>query len=168
MGIILITTERLILKKLADPEKERLVNLIGDFRVSISLSRVPYPYTMEDAIRWVEIVREQDLNLNIFLNNNLIGGVGLTPSDNDFCELGYWLGVEYWGRGYATEACRGLLHYAETDTSHRRFKADVHTGNFASSNVLEKVGFQQVGKGEVFSLSKDANVPCLNYEYYSR
>ena len=28
-----------------------------------------------------------------------------TPEEDESCELGYWLGFEYWGRGYATEAC---------------------------------------------------------------
>ena len=28
----------------------------------------------------------------------------LTPEEDESCELGYWLGFEYWGRGYATEA----------------------------------------------------------------
>ena len=95
-----IETERLVLKKLVDADKERLVSLIGDFRVSKTLSNVPYPYTLDDADEWLKIVDNEEFNLNIFLNDDLIGGVGLTPIEDDFCELGYWLGVEYWGQGY--------------------------------------------------------------------
>ena len=31
--------------------------------------------------------------------------ISLTAEEDESCELGYWLGLEYWGRGYATEAC---------------------------------------------------------------
>ena len=31
--------------------------------------------------------------------------ISLTAEEDESCELGYWLGFEYWGRGYATEAC---------------------------------------------------------------
>ncbi len=111
-----IETERLVLKKLVDTDRERLVSLIGDFMVSKTLSNVPYPYTLNDADEWLKIVDNEEFNLNIFLNDGLIGGVGLTLAEDDFYELGYWLGVEYWGQGYATESVRGLLGYVKTNT----------------------------------------------------
>ena len=79
MGIIKIQTEKLVLKKLVQADKERLVSLIGDFMVSKTLSNVPYPYTLDDADEWLEIVDNEEFNLSIFLNNDLIGGIGLTP-----------------------------------------------------------------------------------------
>ena len=51
-----IETERLVLKKLVDADKERLVSLIVDFMVSKTLSNVPYPYTLNDADEWLKIV----------------------------------------------------------------------------------------------------------------
>ena len=163
--MIEIETERLTLKKLGISDKDRLIYLIGDSRVSETLSNVPYPYTDEDAEYWLNSVNTSEFKLNIFRNSVLIGGIGLTPEDDDYCELGYWLGFEYWGKGYATEACNALLNYAKTNTSYKHFKANVYKGNTASSKVLEKVGFRQIGEGKVFSLSKQENIPCLNYEY---
>ena len=163
--MIKIETERLVLKKLVEADKERLVSLIGDFRVSKTLSNVPYPYTLDDADEWLKIVDNEEFNLNIFLNDNLIGGVGLTLAEDDFCELGYWLGVDYWGQGYATESVRGLLSYAKTNTPYEKLKANVHKGNIASVKVLEKNGFKRVGDREAFSISRQENVPSVNYEY---
>ena len=100
-----IKTERLTLKKCEIADKQRLIDLIGDFRVSETLSNVPYPYTDEDAEYWLNSVKTSEFKLNIFKNNVLIGGIGLTPEEDDSCELGYWLGFQYWGQGYATEAC---------------------------------------------------------------
>ena len=160
-----IETERLVLKKLVDTDKERLVSLIGDFMVSKTLSNVPYPYTLNDADEWLKIVDNEEFNLNIFLNDDLIGGIGLTPAEDDFYELGYWLGVEYWGQGYATESVMELLNYAKSNTPCEKFKANVFKENVASAKVLEKNGFKRVEDREVFSISRQENVPSVNYEY---
>ena len=71
----------------------------------------------------------------------MIGGIGLIPETDDSCELGYWLGFEYWGQGYATEACKALLDYTKANTSFKNFRANVYKGNVASSKVLEKIQF---------------------------
>ena len=163
--MIKIETERLVLKKLVDADKERLVSLIGDFRVSKTLSNVPYPYTLDDADEWLKIVDNEEFNLNIFLNDDLIGGIGLTPTEDDFYELGYWLGVEYWGQGYATESVMELLNYAKSNTPCEKFKANVFKENVASAKVLEKNGFKRVEDREVFSISRQENVLSVNYEY---
>ena len=163
--MIKIETERLVLKKLVDADKERLVSLIGDFRVSKTLSNVPYPYTLDDADEWLKIVDNEEFNLNIFLNDDLIGGIGLTPAEEDFYELGYWLGVEYWGQGYATESVMELLNYAKSNTPCEKFKANVFKENVASAKVLEKNGFKRVEDREVFSISRQENVLSVNYEY---
>ena len=163
--MVRIETERLVLKKLVDADKERLVSLIGDFMVSKTLSNVPYPYTLDDADEWLKIVDNEEFNLNIFLNDDLIGGIGLTPAEDDFYELGYWLGVEYWGQGYATESVMELLDYAKSNTPCEKFKANVFKENVASAKVLEKNGFKRLEDREVFSLSRQENVPSVNYEY---
>ncbi|MDG2352156.1 MAG: GNAT family N-acetyltransferase [Acidimicrobiales bacterium] len=163
--MIKIETERLVLKKLVDADKERLVSLIGDFRVSKTLSKVPYPYTLDDADEWLKIVDNEEFNLNIFLNDDLIGGIGLTPTEDDFYELGYWLGVEYWGQGYATESVMELLNYAKSNTPCEKFKANAFKENVASAKVLEKNGFKRVEDREVFSISRQENVLSVNYEY---
>jgi len=163
--MIKIETERLVLKKLVDADKERLVSLIGDFRVSKTLSNVPYPYTLDDADEWLKIVDNEEFNLNIFLNDDLIGGIGLTPTEDDFYELGYWLGVEYWGQGYATESVMELLNYAKSNTPCEKLKANAFKENVASAKVLEKNGFKRVEDREVFSISRQENVISVNYEY---
>lgn len=160
--MIEIKTERLVLKKLDSADKERLVTLIGNSAVSKSMSNVPYPYTVDDAEKWLEIVNKEEFNLNIFLSNSLIGGVGLTLDEDEFYELGCWLGVDYWGQGYATEAVRGLLDYTIGKLQSPRIKAGYKKGNAASANVLEKIGFIKVGEGEVYSISQKGTFPCIN------
>ena len=60
-------------------------------------------------------------------------------------ELGYWLGVPYWGQGYATEAARELLRYGFEDAwsaSHLRFAFQAES---ASGRVLAKLGMRYEG-----------------------
>ena len=52
-----IKTERLTIKKIKKTDKKQLVDLIGDFRVSKTLSNVPYPYTDKDAESWLNDVK---------------------------------------------------------------------------------------------------------------
>ena len=77
------------IKKIKKTDKKQLVDLIGDFRVSKTLSNVPYPYTDKDAEYWLNDVKNSKFKLNIFLDNILIGGVGLRNMDIDYYELGY-------------------------------------------------------------------------------
>tara|TARA_A100001015_G_scaffold233633_1_gene264872 strand:+ start:49 stop:594 length:546 start_codon:yes stop_codon:yes gene_type:complete len=163
-----IKTERLTIKKIKKTDKKQLVDLMGDFRVSKTLSNVPYPYTDKDAEYWLNDVKNSKFKLNIFLDNILIGGVGLRNMDIDYYELGYWIGFKYWGKGYATEACYGLLNYVKKNTAFKYLKAYVYKENIASSNVLKKIGFRQTGDGKIFSLSKQENIPCINFEYCFR
>ena len=67
--MIEIETERLTLKKLGKANKKRLIDLIGDFRVSETLSNVPYPYTNEDAEYWLNSVNASEFKLSIFRNS---------------------------------------------------------------------------------------------------
>ena len=60
-------------------------------------------------------------------------------------EIGYWLGVPYWGQGYATEAVRALIDHAFGDLGHQALQAGARVSNPASRRVLEKCGFQWTG-----------------------
>ena len=161
-----IKTKRLELKNPDFRNKKRLIELIGDKRVSETLCGVPYPFTDQDADHTLRIINSSELKFSIFLNDVLIGGIGLAPKDTGYCGLMYWIGFEYWGKGFATESCFGLFNHVKIHTPHKKFKASVYKGNAVSAKVLEKVGFKQTDDGEVFSVSKQENIPCLNYEYF--
>ncbi len=158
-----IRTQRLTLQQPTYDDRSQLVDLLGNFSVSQYLSNVPYPYTERDAHFWLTKTDRGKYNLGIFSNNSLIGGIGFSPKADHFFELGYWLGINFWGQGYATEACEGLLKYAKTKTQLRKFRANVARGNIASYKVLKKIGFRCVGEGSTYSLSKGEEVNTLIY-----
>ena len=157
-----ITTKRLVLKKPRHKDKQLIVSQIGDWEVSKWLSRVPYPYTENDADEWIRTISRKELSFNIFENDSLVGGIGLTPHEDDCHELGYWLGRQHWGQGLATEAGKRLLHYAVENLGIRNFKSSYMKGNDISARVLAKLGFIKSGEGEIYSLSRKETRPCVN------
>ena len=74
-----------------------------------------------------------------------IGMVGIDWREPDAPELGYWLGVDHWGQGFATEAVRAAIDYAFEEFDIEHLFAGARVANPASRNVLEKCGFQWSG-----------------------
>ena len=77
----------------------------------------------------------------------LIGCVGLNfhtfvSKGDDEAELGYWLGVPWWGRGIMPEAARALLRRAFEDLGLSRVWCCFFSGNEKSKRVQEKLGFR--------------------------
>jgi RimJ/RimL family protein N-acetyltransferase len=77
----------------------------------------------------------------------VIGACGFTQVDRHPPELGYWLGVKHWGKGYATEAVRAAIDHAFTDLDCEAVQSAARVTNPASRRVLEKCGFQWTGAG---------------------
>ena len=59
----------------------------------------------------------------------------------DECELGYWLGKPFWGRGYMPEAAAELIRYGFEDLGMRAIWCGYYEGNLKSKRVQEKLGF---------------------------
>jgi RimJ/RimL family protein N-acetyltransferase len=77
-----------------------------------------------------------------------VGRCGFTgPPDADgIVEIAYGVDEEFRGRGYATEAARGLSAYASADARVRVIRAHTLPTENASMHVLRKCGFSKVGE----------------------
>src|SRR6202000_290479 len=114
------------------------------------MDRFPSPYTMDDAILWVNNLINQNplVNLAITINDEGIGGIGLDPRQDVYRKtaiVGYWLSEELWGRGIMPEAVKLVTNYAFTKLDFLRIQASVYSKNPASMRVLEKAGFIKEG-----------------------
>ncbi|MFB6171178.1 MAG: GNAT family N-acetyltransferase [Haloarculaceae archaeon] len=72
--------------------------------------------------------------------------VELTDDRARVAELAYYVLTAFQGRGYASEAAALLVGYALDELNAHSVVAKVQAGNDASERVLEKLGFQQVGR----------------------
>ncbi|MFC0518883.1 GNAT family N-acetyltransferase [Mucilaginibacter angelicae] len=108
--------------------------------------RFPYPYTMDDASFWVNLVQNQQplTSLAIIVNGEACGGIGIelmSDVSRITAEIGYWLGEEHWGKGIMTGAVKLVTQYAFEHFPLVRLEAGVYDKNTASMQVLEKAGY---------------------------
>jgi [ribosomal protein S5]-alanine N-acetyltransferase len=117
------------------------LNLTDDF---------PYPYTMDEAERWIKFTAEAThlTNFAIDVAGEVVGGIGLKPYQGIkryTAEIGYWLGEAFWGRGLASEAVGAVSHYAFAQLGFRRLQALVYAYNPTSMRILAKNGYVHEG-----------------------
>lgn len=162
-----IETERLLLRALTPGDVPDLVTLLNDYEVAKNLSRVPHPYTDEDAHGFLgrmtaEAGEKKDFVFAITgrADGAFFGCCGVHRDEAGLFELGYWLGQAHWRRGYATEAARALAAFAFGELKVERITAGWFEDNPASGHVLEKVGFEPAGMAPRPCLARGHAVTC--------
>ncbi|MEO6695179.1 MAG: GNAT family N-acetyltransferase [Ignavibacteria bacterium] len=127
--------------------RDSLVKLLNNKNVEKWLLQVPYPYSYEDADFWLnKSVNDSDSFSFAIENNGLhVGGIGLHKKYDHSAEVGYWIGEEYWGKGFGTEALEKILDVAFNELNLVRVHAHVFDGNIASEKILIKCGFEYEG-----------------------
>ena len=158
-------TDNLVIKKPSEKHLNSLIKELNNWNISKWLIEVPYPYSIDDAKYWVKKTKQDQYSLNIYLKNKLIGGVSLSNQrENSKWELGYWIGEEYWGNGYAIEACENLISYFFSNTNNSIIYASHMKDNIKSKKIIIKLGFNLISSGKKFSISRNEMVEDLNYE----
>jgi len=128
--------------------------MIGNWRVAHWLVRVPFPYRVEHAVAWIERSNEErDAGVGWpFLivrrdNHTLIGSIDLSiHEERSSGAIGYWLGEDYWGFGYATEAARAIIGFAFRILKLEEVTANALPDNERSIHVLEKAGLVHIDR----------------------
>lgn len=153
-SIPVLETERLALRAPRLADAKTVATLADDRRIAENTARMPHPYKTADAEGFITGVNKTggEVAFLITLHDGIvIGGCGIMTQElkgqEQTPELGYWLGVDYWGQGYATEALHAVIDYAFTDLGHESLQAGARVTNPASRRVLEKCGFQWTGVG---------------------
>jgi RimJ/RimL family protein N-acetyltransferase len=141
-----LATQRLVLRAPVPADAKTIAILAGDLRVAAQTARIPHPYGIEDAERFLASVNRGDGErcFAITRDDTLIGLCGIAKGESN-AEIGYWLGAPSWGRGYATEAARAVIDHAFCDLDYEILESGALVGNPASRRVLEKCGFQWTG-----------------------
>ena len=142
-----LETERLLLRRPTLADVKAIARLANDRRIAENTRRLPHPYSPDHAVEFVRTTATDDRDVVFLIENNFspIGMVGVDRRQPDAPELGYWLGIEHWGRGFGTEAARAVIDFTfeEFDTGH--LMAGARVSNPSSRNILEKCGFQWSG-----------------------
>jgi RimJ/RimL family protein N-acetyltransferase len=149
-NIPVLATERLILRAPCFEDARTIAALANDRRIAENTLRIPHPYGLADAQSFITAANASDGEI-VFLiatrGGNVIGGCGIARFGEEPPEIGYWLGVPFWGQGYATEAVRAVIDHAFGDLGYDSVAGGARVSNPASRRVLEKCGFQWTGVG---------------------
>ena len=144
-----LETARLVLRPYVDSDVTELLPLVGAREVAATTLRIAHPYTEQDGRAFIALSQEPDklwLAITLRSDGRQIGGIGLRlEQQHQHAELGYWIGVPYWGKGYATEAAREVLRYGFEDLHLYRIFASHFSHNPASGNILKKLGMRYEG-----------------------
>ena len=157
-----LRTARLILRTPEPQDARPIAALLNDRRIAENTSRIPHPYSPDDAERFIAHARSGgEIALLVTLpDGTIIGGAGIGTLRGDVPEIGYWFGVPYWGHGYATEAARALLDHAFADLGHALLHAGARVSNPASRRVLEKCGYEWTHVALLRVRALNTSVPC--------
>src|ERR1700686_1342127 len=107
---------RLVLRAPRRGDGKAIAALANDRRVAANTARIPHPYAIEDAEQFIAAVnkREGEACFVIALDGAVIGVCSVDLRE-DGPEIGYWLGVPYWGRRCATKDRRSRIDHAFQD-----------------------------------------------------
>jgi RimJ/RimL family protein N-acetyltransferase len=142
-----LETERLMLRRPTLADVKAIAQLANDRRIAENTRRLPHPYSQDHAIEFVRAIADNKRETVFLIENNFvpIGMVGVDWRHPDAPELGYWLGVEHWGQGFATEAARAVIDFTFEEFDVEQLMSGARVANPASRNILEKCGFQWSG-----------------------
>ncbi|WP_431803666.1 GNAT family N-acetyltransferase [Halobacillus andaensis] len=145
-----IESQRLRFCKYTDNEFEYLADLLNNPEMVkyIGEGKTKDREGAKNFLEWIYHTYNLGSGLGLMVledkeRNNQVGHAGLVPQvieGEEEIEIGYWVSKEHWGRGYATEAARALLHYGHHQLRLTRFISLIQPGNTASQRVAEKIG----------------------------
>lgn len=144
-----LTTQRLLLRPFDIDDAPSVERLVGSRAVADTTLTIPHPYPVSGGVQWIEThvaawERRENLALAICdrtAPSMLFGAITLHLSlPHAHGEIGYWIGVDHWGNGFATDAARAVVEYAFAHLALHRVQGRHFTRNVASGRVMQKVG----------------------------
>jgi ribosomal-protein-alanine N-acetyltransferase len=146
-------TERLVLRPFVLTDAPTVRALCSPFEIADTTLTIPHPYPPGAAESWIGshgAAWAEGIGVTLAVTHRadgaVIGAIGLSVApEHARGELGYWITVPQWGKGYCTEAGRALLAFAFDELGLHRVEARHFVRNPASGRVMQKLGMQFEG-----------------------
>lgn len=168
-GAPALVTARLTLNAVKAGDAPRFAALANNWNVARWLARLPYPYTLDHARAFCEIVARTAKTGQDFIwairelsDGGPLGVISVGGLSEEKPELGYWLGEPYWGRGLMSEAARAVVDAFFTRTAHGALYSGAFVGNEASWRIQLKLGFRETGRHRRWCLARGADLDHLD------
>jgi len=146
-------TQRLTLRPFTLTDAPLVQQLAGAREIAAMTLSIPHPYEVEIAEEWIKThpaTFDEGISVNFAIvlreSGVLCGSTGLgIDAENANAELGYWIGLPYWGKGYGTEAAQAVVKYGFEVIGLHRIQASHFSHNPASARVMQKIGMSYEG-----------------------
>lgn len=154
MMIPTIRTERLILRPFKLDDAAEVQRLAGDYELYKSTLHIPHPYEDGMAEEWISMhldnfIEKGFLQLAVerAYDQQLVGciSLGTVSPKRQILEIGYWIGQDYWDRGFGTEASRAVIDYGFEHMNANRIMGRHFMTNPGSGKIMEKCGMIHEG-----------------------
>lgn len=170
---MIFETERLILRPWDENDAESLYEFAKDPLVG-PIAGWPVHTSKEDSRQIIKNVLSADETYAVTIKGEgkAIGSIGLMVGKqsnisigDDEAEIGYWIGVPYWGKGLIPEAVRELMKYAFEELGMKILWCGYFDGNEKSKRTQEKCGFQyhHIEEDKVWPLMDDIRTEHITY-----
>lgn len=146
---MVLETERLILRPWKESDAESLYKYAKDPLVGPIAGWPPHK-SVKNSCEIIKNVLSAPNTYAVVLKatGKPVGSIGLMIGEssnlkisNDEGEIGYWIGVPYWGQGLIPEAVKEILRYGFEDLNLSKIWCGYFEGNEKSHRVQEKCGF---------------------------
>lgn len=152
-GLPTLETDRLILRPFVADDAFDVERLAGMREIADTTLNIPHPYPHGGAAAWIGLHESawNDGTSATFAiiardTGKLAGAISLMiKREHQRAELGYWIAVDCWNSGYATEASQRVIDFAFEELRLHRIEARHMLRNPASGRVMKKIGMQQEG-----------------------
>lgn len=144
-----LCTARLCLRSVESKDIPALVAMLNDWEVAQWLSLPPYPYTVRDGQEFCALCERNRgtlFGIATLEGNALVGSVEIFPREESMWGVGYWLGRDHWGQGYARESLIAVIEYARSVLGLTDSIAIVDPDNAPSCKLLMGLGFALTDK----------------------
>ncbi|MEI6352712.1 MAG: GNAT family N-acetyltransferase [Candidatus Nomurabacteria bacterium] len=166
---IKLETKRLVLKPLWNTNPKTMQKQANNFTIANFIGPdFHHPYKLKNATGFIQSSKDnwnkkgKEWVFAIFTkeNNIYIGNIGIKYDEinNTISNLGYWIGEDFWGNGYMSEAVEEICKYSFKILKVRKIIAKVFSPNKASQKVLIKSGFEIEGILKKSHILKDKKI----------
>jgi [ribosomal protein S5]-alanine N-acetyltransferase len=145
----ILRTARLTLRPFTPEDAPAVQRLASAYEIALNTMSIPHPYPEGAAAEWIarhdEDFAEERIVHWAIDDGEVTGAMGLILKGDAIAELGYWIGLPYWGRGYTTEAAEAVMRWGFEEKKLHRIFAAFFSRNPASGRVMQKLGMTLEG-----------------------
>lgn len=176
---MILKTDRLMLRPWREEDAEQLYKYAKDPKVG-PIAGWPVHTDVENSRQIIKGVLSAEETYAVELKSEgvPIGSIGLMigskskiTTGNDEAEIGYWIGVPYWGQGLIPEAVREVMRHGFEDLGLKVIWCGYFDGNEKSWRVQEKCGFKYHHTKKDIKLSlineiRTEHITCITKEQW--